>query len=226
VVTQETRHFQEQTGDTRRGRSKEEATDYRYFPEPDLVPLEPSAETVARLREAMPELPAARTARFRGDYGLSAQDAADLNAAPAIADYFEAVAALGDDPKTAADWVRNQPAAVGTIPPAGIAGIVRLIGAGTITATIAKQVYALLEADPRADPAALVEEHGLASIGDTGELERMVDEVVAQNPQFVEQFRAGKEGVINALVGQVMKQTRGRADARQVQQLLRDRIAR
>jgi len=137
-------------------RSKEEADDYRYFPEPDLVPLEPSAETVARLREAMPELPAARTARFRGDYGLSAQDAADLNAAPAIADYFEAVAALGDDPKTAADWVRNQPAAVGTIPPAGIAGIVRLIGAGTITATIAKQVYALLEADPRADPAALV----------------------------------------------------------------------
>jgi aspartyl-tRNA(Asn)/glutamyl-tRNA(Gln) amidotransferase subunit B len=122
--------------------------------------------------------------------------------------------------------VRNQPAAVGTIPAAGIAGIVRLIGAGTITATIAKQVYALLEADPSADPGVLVEEHGLGSIGDTGELERMVDEVVAQNPQFVEQFQAGKEGVINALVGQVMKQTRGRADARQVQQLLRDRIAR
>ena len=104
--------------------------------------------------------------------------------------------------------------------------MIRLIGAGTITATLAKQVYALLEAEPGADPAVLVQQHGLASIGDTGELERIVDEVVAQNPQFVEQFQAGKEGVINALVGQVMKQTRGRADARQVQQLLRDRLAR
>jgi aspartyl-tRNA(Asn)/glutamyl-tRNA(Gln) amidotransferase subunit B len=225
-VRQETLHYDPSARELHARRSKEEADDYRYFPEPDLVPLEPSAETVTRLREALPELPAARTARFRSDYGLSAQDAADLNATPAIAGYFEAVAAAGDDPKTAADWVRNQPGAIGTIPPEGIAGIVRLIGAGTITATIAKQVYALLEADPRADPEALVQQHGLASIGDTGELERIVDEVVAQNPQFVEQFQAGKEGVINALVGQVMKQTRGRADARQVQQLLRDRIAR
>jgi aspartyl-tRNA(Asn)/glutamyl-tRNA(Gln) amidotransferase subunit B len=219
-------HYDPSARELHARRSKEEADDYRYFPEPDLVPLEPSREMVTRLREAMPELPAARTARFRSDYGLSAQDAADLNATPAIADYFEAVAAAGDDPKTAADWVRNQPGAVGTIPPDGLAGVVRLIGAGTITPTIAKQVYALLEADPRADPAALVEQHGLASIGDTGELERMVDDVLAQNPAFVEQFQSGKEGVINALVGQVMKQTRGRADARQVQQLLRDRIAR
>jgi aspartyl-tRNA(Asn)/glutamyl-tRNA(Gln) amidotransferase subunit B len=225
-VRQETLHYDPAARALHARRSKEEADDYRYFPEPDLVPLEPSAESVARLRAAMPELPAARIARFRGEYGLSEQDAADLNATPAIAAYFEAVAAAGDDPKTAADWVRNQPGAVATIPPEGIAGIVRLIGAGTITATIAKQVYALLEAEPDADPAVLVQQQGLASIGDTGELERMVDEVVAQNPQFAEQFRAGKEGVINALVGQVMKQTRGRADARQVQQLLRDRLAR
>jgi aspartyl-tRNA(Asn)/glutamyl-tRNA(Gln) amidotransferase subunit B len=224
-VRQETLHYDPSARELHARRSKEEADDYRYFPEPDLVPLEPSPETVARLRAAMPELPAARIARFRSGYGLSEQDAADLNATPAIADYFEAVAAAGDDPKTAADWVRNQPGAVGMIPPEGIAGVVRLIGAGTITATIAKQVYALLEADPSADPAALVQQHGLASIGDAGELERMVDEVLAQNPQFVEQFHAGKEGVINALVGQVMKQTRGRADARQVQQLLRDRLA-
>jgi aspartyl-tRNA(Asn)/glutamyl-tRNA(Gln) amidotransferase subunit B len=224
-VRQETLHYDPQARELHARRSKEEADDYRYFPEPDLVPLEPSAKTVARLREGMPELPATRIARFREHYGLSAQDAGDLNATPATADYFEAVTAAGADPKAASDWVRNQPGAVGTIPAEGLAGVIRLIGDGTITATIAKQVYALLEADPAADPAALVQQHGLASIGDASELESMVDEVLAANPQFVEQFRAGKDGVINALVGQVMKQTRGRADALQVQQLLRDRLS-
>jgi aspartyl-tRNA(Asn)/glutamyl-tRNA(Gln) amidotransferase subunit B len=223
-VRQETLHYDPQARALHARRSKEEADDYRYFPEPDLVPLEPAADTVRWLRDAMPELPAARIARFRETYGLSEQDATDLNAAPEIADYFEAVAGASGDGKAASDWVRNQPGAVGTIPAEGLAGIVKLITAGTITATIGKQVYALLESDPSADPAALVEEHGLASIGDSSELEGMVAEVLAQNPQFVEQFRAGKEGVINALVGQVMKQTRGRADARQVQQLLRDRL--
>jgi aspartyl-tRNA(Asn)/glutamyl-tRNA(Gln) amidotransferase subunit B len=225
-VRQETLHYDPQARALHARRSKEEADDYRYFPEPDLVPLEPSTETVARLRAAMPELPAARIGRFRADHGLSEQDAADLNAAPEIADYFEAVAAGSGDAKAASDWVRNQPGAVATLPAEAVAGIIRLIAAGTITPTIGKQVYALLEADPAADPAALVAEHGLASIGDSSELEGMVDEVLAENPQFVEQFRAGKEGVINALVGQVMKQTRGRADARQVQQLLRDRLSR
>jgi aspartyl-tRNA(Asn)/glutamyl-tRNA(Gln) amidotransferase subunit B len=223
-VRQETLHYDPQARELHARRSKEEADDYRYFPEPDLVPLEPSAADIERLRTGMPELPAARIARFRADHGLSVQDASDLNAAPAIADYFEAVVAAGADPKAAADWVRNQPGAVDAVPAAALAGVVRLIAAGTITATIAKQVYALLETDPAADPAALVEQHGLASIGDSSELEGMVDAVLAANPQFVEQFRAGKEGVINALVGQVMKQTRGRADARQVQQLLRDRL--
>jgi aspartyl-tRNA(Asn)/glutamyl-tRNA(Gln) amidotransferase subunit B len=223
-VRQETLHYDPQARALHARRSKEEADDYRYFPEPDLVPLEPSAETVARLRAEMPELPAARIARFQAEHGLTAQDATDLNAAPEIADYFEAVAAASGDGKAASDWVRNQPGAVGAIPAEGLAGIVRLIAAGTITPTIGKQVYALLEADPAADPAALVAEHGLSSIGDSSELEGMVDEVLAANPQFVEQFRAGKEGVVNALVGQVMKQTRGRADARQVQQLLRDRL--
>jgi aspartyl-tRNA(Asn)/glutamyl-tRNA(Gln) amidotransferase subunit B len=224
-VLQETLHYDPTARVLHARRSKEEADDYRYFPEPDLVPLEPSAETVQRLRSGLPELPAARIARFRDRYGLTAQDATDLNAAAATADYFEAVAAASGDPKAASDWVRNQPGAAGTIPAEALAALIRLIAGGTITATIAKQVYALLEADPAADPAALVAEHGLASIGDTSELERMADEVIAQNPQLVEQFRAGKEGVINALVGQVMKQTRGRADARQVQQLLRDRLS-
>jgi aspartyl-tRNA(Asn)/glutamyl-tRNA(Gln) amidotransferase subunit B len=223
-VRQETLHYDPQARELHARRSKEEADDYRYFPEPDLVPLEPSPADVERLRTGMPELPAARIARFRADHGLSVQDASDLNASPAVADYFEAVAAASGDAKAAADWVRNQPGAVDTVPAVALAGVIRLIAAGTITATIAKQVYALLEDEPAADPAVLVEQHGLASIGDSSELEGMVDDVLAQNPQFVEQFRAGKEGVINALVGQVMKQTRGRADARQVQQLLRDRL--
>jgi aspartyl-tRNA(Asn)/glutamyl-tRNA(Gln) amidotransferase subunit B len=224
AVRQETLHYDPQTRELHARRSKEEADDYRYFPEPDLVPLAPSREAVERLRRTLPELPATRVARFQEQFGLSAQDATDLNATPAAADYFERVAEAGGDAKAAADWVRNQPAGVGRIPAVGTAALLGLIADGTITATIAKQVYVLLENDPDADPAELVRQHGLAAIGDAGELTAMVDEVIAANPQFVEQFRSGKEGVINALVGQVMKRTQGRADARQVQELLRDRL--
>ncbi len=135
------------------------------------------------------------------------------------------MAAASGDGKAASDWVRNQPGAVGTIPAEGLAGIVRLIAAGHDHGHDREAGLRAARGRSAADPAALVAEHGLASIGDSSELEGMVDEVLAQNPQFVEQFRAGKEGVINALVGQVMKQTRGRADARQVQQLLRDRLS-
>jgi aspartyl-tRNA(Asn)/glutamyl-tRNA(Gln) amidotransferase subunit B len=110
------------------------------------------------------------------------------------------------------------------VPAATLASLIGLIAGGTITNNIARQVYELLVADPTADPAELVERHGLASIGDSGELEAMVDEVIAENPAFVEQFKSGKDGVINALVGQVMKRTQGRADARQVQELLRSKL--
>jgi aspartyl-tRNA(Asn)/glutamyl-tRNA(Gln) amidotransferase subunit B len=224
-VQQETLHYDPAARTLHARRSKEEADDYRYFPEPDLVPLAPSPETVERLRAAMPELPAARIARFREAFGLSAQDATDLNVSPRVADYFERVAELAGDGKAAADWVRNQPSSVETVPAEGLAGLLKLIAAGTITPTIAKQVYGLLEAEPTADPAALVAREGLGSIGDSDELATLVDEVIAANPRFVEQFHAGKDGVINAMVGQVMKATRGRADARQVQQLFRDRLA-
>jgi aspartyl-tRNA(Asn)/glutamyl-tRNA(Gln) amidotransferase subunit B len=224
-VRQETLHYDPSTRSLHARRSKEEADDYRYFPEPDLVPLAPSRETVERLRADMPELPAARIARFQARYGLSAQDAADLNVSPRVADYFEAVAELAGDAKAASDWVRNQPASVDRVPPDRLAALLGLVGSGTITTAIARQVYALLERDPSADPAALVEQHGLGSIGDSDELGKLVDEVIAANPRFVEQFRAGKEGVVNAMVGQVMKQTRGRADASRVQQLLRDRLS-
>jgi aspartyl-tRNA(Asn)/glutamyl-tRNA(Gln) amidotransferase subunit B len=189
-VLQETLHYDPAGRELHARRSKEEADDYRYFPEPDLVPL----------------------------------DAVDLNATPAIAGYFEDVVAAGADPKAASDWVRNQPGAIESVQPARLAELVGLIGAGTITATIAKQVYALLEAEPGASPAELVERDGLATVGDSSELDALVAQVIDANPALVEQFRGGKDGVINALVGQVMKETRGRADARQVQELLRSRL--
>ncbi len=225
TVEQETLHYDPSAKALRSLRSKEEAHDYRYFPEPDLEPLAPSPELIERVRGRLPELPAARIARFEAEHGLSRQYATDLNAEARIADYYEQVAAAAGDPKVAADWVLNQPSAVDGIPAERLAALIGLIGAGTITSTIAKQVYALLEQEPDADPAELVERHGLASIGDSDELEAMVDEVIAANPAFVEQFRGGKDGVVNALVGQVMKRTQGRADARQVQQLFRDKLS-
>jgi aspartyl-tRNA(Asn)/glutamyl-tRNA(Gln) amidotransferase subunit B len=224
-VRQETLHYDPATRSLHARRSKEEADDYRYFPEPDLVPLAPSRQMVEQLREAMPELPAARIGRFREQYGLSAQDAGDLNASARAADYFEQVAKLAGDPKAASDWVRNQPGSVEGMPADRLAAVLRMIGSGQLTTAIGRQLYALLEADPTADPDALVEQHGLASIGDSGELSAMVERVIEANPAFVEQFRSGKEGVINAMVGQVMKETRGRADARQVQQLFRERLS-
>jgi aspartyl-tRNA(Asn)/glutamyl-tRNA(Gln) amidotransferase subunit B len=222
-VVQETLHYDPGTKALRSLRSKEEAHDYRYFPEPDLVPLAPSPELIERLRDGLPELPAARIQRFASD-GLPPAYATDLNAEPRLADYFEAVAASADA-KSAADWVLNtRPAPVDTVPAATLASLIGLISGGTITNSIARQVYEMLIADPAADPAELVERHGLASIGDSGELEAMVDEVIAENPDFVEQFRSGKDGVINALVGQVMKRSQGRADARRVQELLRSKL--
>jgi aspartyl-tRNA(Asn)/glutamyl-tRNA(Gln) amidotransferase subunit B len=224
AVLQETLHYDPARRELHARRSNEEAHDYRYFPEPDLVPLEPSRDDVERLRAGLPELPGARIARFQEALGLTVHDAGDLNATPAVADYFEAVVAAGSEPKAASDWVRNNPGAVGHVPAATVAELIGLISAGTITNTIAKQVYVLLEAEPGASPADLVEQHGLATVGDSSELDALVAQVIDANPALVEQFRGGKDGVINALVGQVMKETRGRADARQVQELLRGRL--
>ena len=224
TLVQSTYDYDPDTDQLTLHRSKEEADDYRYFPEPDLVPLGLTPELIDEHRGRMPELPAARQARFEQQFGLSQPDALDLNATPQIADYFEQVIAAGAEPKAASDWVRNQPSLVAELPPNRVASLLGLIAAGTITPTIAKQVLVLMQADPTADPAALVEAHGLGSIGGGDELATLVDEVMAAHPEFVEQFRSGKDGVINALVGQVMKRTQGRADAKQVQALFRERL--
>jgi aspartyl-tRNA(Asn)/glutamyl-tRNA(Gln) amidotransferase subunit B len=224
TIAQETLHYDPASGRLHPRRSKEEADDYRYFPEPDLVPLRPSAELVERVRGGLPELPAARIARFQRDMGLPAQYAADLNASGELADYFEQVATACGDAKAAADWVLNQPTAVSAVAPQRLAGLIGLIAAGTITPTIAKQVYERLEQDPAVEPAAVVEREGLASIGGDDQLGELVDRVLAANQPMVEQYRSGKLGVANALVGQVMRETRGRADASRVQELLRERL--
>ena len=224
TIEQETLHYDPSTRSLRPLRSKEFAHDYRYFPEPDLVPLAPARKLIDRLRATLPELPAARIERFAEQYALPEQYATDLNAEARIADYFEQVAGAAD-PKVAADWVLNvRPAPADTLPAEKLASLIGLIEAGTITTAIARRVYEMLAEDPSAEPAALVEQHGLASIGDTAQLESWVDEVIAANPAFVEQFRSGKDGVINALVGQVMKRSQGRADARRVQELLRSKL--
>ncbi len=224
TVAQETLHYDPASGRLHPRRSKEEADDYRYFPEPDLVPLRPSAELVERVRGGLPELPAARIARFQQEMGLPAQYAADLNASGELADYFEQVAIACGDAKAAADWVLNQPTAVSAVAAQRLAALIGLIAAGTITPTIAKQVYDRLEQDPAVEPAAVVEREGLASIGGDDQLGELVDRVLAANQPMVEQYRSGKLGVANALVGQVMRETRGRADASRVQELLRERL--
>ena len=225
TVEQETLHYDPRSGALRSLRSKEEAHDYRYFPEPDLVPLAPSAELIERLR--------GRAARAAGRAHR-----------PLRARLFAARAVRGRPQRRRRAWrttssrspscqATPRPLPTGSstsrrpspaVPASGLAGIVKLVNDGTITATIAKQVYGLLEETPDADPAALVEEQGLASIGGDDELMGMVDEVIEANPALVEQFRGGKDGVVNALVGQVMKKTQGRADARKVQDLFRSRL--
>ena len=177
-----------------RRRSKEEADDYRYFPEPDLVPLGADAAQIDAVREHMPELPAARQARFQEQFGLSAPGRDRPQRHAQIADYFEAVVAAGADPKAASDWVRNQPAIVTDLAPERIAALLELMADKTITATIAKQVLVLMQADPAAEPAALVESHGLASIGGEDELASLVDEVMAAHPRVRGAVPVGQGG--------------------------------
>jgi aspartyl-tRNA(Asn)/glutamyl-tRNA(Gln) amidotransferase subunit B len=223
-VRQETLHYDPSSRTLHARRSKEEADDYRYFPEPDLVPVRIDAALIDELSGQMPELPAVRRARYRSEYALTDQDAGDLTATAAVGDYFEQVVAAGAEPKAASDWVRNQPEVLDEVAPARLAALLALIADSTLTATLAKQVLGLMVEDHDAEPAALVEQHGLAAIGGGDELAATVDEVMAENPQFVEQYRSGKQGVINALMGQVMKKTQGRADAKQVMELLREKL--
>ncbi len=232
-VIQQTLGFNEETGETYPQRGKEFAEDYRYFPEPDLPPLFISREWVERVRRTLPELPDARRERFIHDFGLSRQEAEVLVADKAVADYFEAVIAAGVEPKTAANWITGEifrlMNAAGVeldavrITPVMLAELVDLVRSGTINLNTAKEVFAEMFATGRAAKA-IVEEKGLAQISDAAMLEQLVERVIAENPAEVAAYLGGKEGLLGWFVGQVMRQTKGQANAQMVNQMFRERL--
>ena len=230
TVTQETLHFDPDTGSTTPLRSKEEAHDYRYFPEPDLVPIVVDPAWVEGLRASQPELPEARVGRFMEQYGLSRADARTLGGSRGLASYYEDVVAHGAEAKPAANWTLGEYLAyvnsAGLEPGHGpataerLAKLVRLVVGGTISTSAGKEVFAKM-IEERAEPEAIVERYGLAQISDGSALEAVVAEIVAANARQVEQYRAGKQQVLGFFVGQVMKATQGRANPQLVNELLR-----
>ncbi len=231
TIMQETRLFDARKGETRSMRSKEEAHDYRYFPDPDLLPLELDAAWIARIGDTLPELPDEKISRFMADYGLSAYDASVLAAERASADFFERVA-RGRDGKMAANWVINElfgrlnkeGKGIENTPVSAIqlGEIVDLIGNGTISGKIAKDVFEIVWTEG-GSPAEIVEARGLRQVTDTGAIARAVDEIIAANPDKVEQVRA-KPTMLGWFVGQVMKSTGGKANPQAVSDLLREKL--
>jgi len=235
TVEQETRLFDPNRGVTRAMRNKEEAHDYRYFPDPDLLPLVLDPAWVEDLRAKLPELPDAKKARLVRDYGLGAYDAGVLVADRETAEFYEAVVAggKGRDPKLVANWVMGEffgalnrhglDLAEAPVDAAKLGGLLDLLSSGTISGRIAKDVFDAMWETGR-DAAAIVEEKGLKQISDTGEIEAIVDKVVAGNPGQAEQFKSGNEKVLGWFVGQVMKATGGKANPAMVNQLLRKKL--
>jgi aspartyl-tRNA(Asn)/glutamyl-tRNA(Gln) amidotransferase subunit B len=237
TVEQETLHFDPGDGTLTSLRSKEEAHDYRYFPEPDLVPLAPSEEMLREARESLPELPEARIARYREEMGLAADVAALLAADPATAAYFErATEAAGEvEPKVVANWVTGELAAAlredrgeagaadSKVEAESLAALVAMVAERKISHGSAKTVLAALVAEG-GDPAAIVEREGLAQISDSGELESIVAAAIDANPKAAEQIRAGNGKAIGAIVGAVMKETHGRADGGEVNRLIKEKL--
>ena len=236
-IEQATVLFDPDTGETRAMRSKEDAQDYRYFPDPDLLPLEISSDWITRVKAVMPELPIAMQVRFARDYGLSAYDAATLTATREMACYFEdcVTAAGSENAKTCANWVMGELAArlnkedqdigIAPVTPAQIAQLVRRIADNTISNKIARDIFDALWNSDGNDVDAIIEAKGLKQITDTGAIEAIIDEVLAANQKSVEEFRAGKEKAFNALVGQAMKATKGKANPQQVNDLLRKKLS-
>jgi aspartyl-tRNA(Asn)/glutamyl-tRNA(Gln) amidotransferase subunit B len=231
-LVQETRGWHEDRGETYRMRVKETSDDYRYFPEPDLPPLHLDPAWLDRLRKALPELPSARRDRYQASLGLSAYDATVLVGEPEAVRLFEATIAADAtlDPKQVANWVtgdflrlRNQAAGPIEVAPAELAALIRLVGDGSISRANAKEVLDLHVASGDTT-AAIVEARGFRQISDVGALGATVDEVIAANPAAVADYRAGKVEVVGFLVGQVMKATRGQANAALAQQAVRERL--
>jgi aspartyl-tRNA(Asn)/glutamyl-tRNA(Gln) amidotransferase subunit B len=243
AIQQATVLFDPDTGETRAMRTKEDAADYRYFPDPDLPPLVVAPEWVERVRSEMAELPRVMAARFVTDYGLPEYDATTLTQSKAMAAYFEAAAKASGQPKLASNWImgelsRRLNAGDITIDRApvdakALASLIGRIADGTISNNAARQVFDSLwsgegmnaqGADASARVDALIEAMGLKQMNDSGALEKIIDEVIAANADNVAQFKAGKEKAFNALVGQAMKATKGKANPQQVGELLRKKL--
>jgi aspartyl-tRNA(Asn)/glutamyl-tRNA(Gln) amidotransferase subunit B len=232
-VVQETRLYNAASGETVSMRSKEHAHDYRYFPEPDLVPLCIGEEWFSRVLASMPELPAARRFRFIKTYGLNEYDAQVLTAAREISDYFEKAASVSGDPKTTANWVMGDLAGMlkssgkeisdSPITPENLGELVKLIHGGQLSGKLAKEIFPRMFETGDA-PSAIIDREGLRQISDSGALEKIVDEIISTNTKQVEQYKSGKTSVIGFLVGQVMKASRGQANPAAVNEILKNKL--
>ena len=232
-VVQETRLYDPDRDETRTMRTKEEANDYRYFPDPDLLPVEVDAALIAAATADLPELPDAMRERFREDYGIGEYDANLLTASRDLAGYFETVAQTSAEPKLAANWISGELAAAlnkagleitaSPVTASQLAGMIQRITDGTISGKIAKQVFESMW-NGGGDADTVIETQGLRQITDSGAIESLIDTIIAANPGQVEQYRAGKDKVFGFFVGQVMKQSQGKANPQQVNDLLRSKL--
>ncbi len=233
-IEQATVLFDPDTGETRAMRTKEDAADYRYFPDPDLPPLEIAQEWIAQVRDQMPELPRLMAARFVRDFGLPEYDATTLTQSKAMASYFEEAAKASGQAKLASNWIMGEVSRrlnaqeIGIeqapVPAKTLAALIARIQDGTVSNNAARQVFDALWSGEGRDVDAVIESRGLKQVNDTGALEKIVDEVIAANAANVEQVRAGKDKAFNALVGQAMKASKGKANPQQVGDLLRKKL--
>ncbi len=233
TIVQETRHYDAAAGETRAMRSKEEANDYRYFPDPDLLPIELRSDYIDRIRDVIPELPAAKMQRFVSQFGLGRNDARRLTISPDTAEYYETVARTSGQPRLAANWITGDLAAslhrdgldISRCPiePGDLAALIACIVDETLSGTMAKKVFEAMwrcEGDPRS----IIERQGLSQISDSETIDTLVDQILASHPAQVEQFRAGKTKLLGFFVGQVMKMTGGQANPELVNHALRRKL--
>jgi len=233
TIQQETRLWNLDRGETAVMRSKEEAHDYRYFPDPDLVPLKLEKEWVEGFRDGLPELPAMRAARFVSDYGLPEYDATVLTASRGMADYFEAGVKLFNQPKTVSNWIMGEltrelntsgtDVSASRVSPERLAGLLQMVDTGTVSLKVAREIFPELYNSGKT-PEQIVQEKGLTQVSDEGALEKIIDDVLTKNPAQVAQFREGKQQVLGFLVGQVMKASGGKANPGKVNDLLKKRL--
>jgi len=232
-INQETRLWDVEKGVTATMRSKEEAHDYRYFPDPDLVPLSLSVEWIEELRQTVPELPAVRQKRFMSEYGLPEYDTGVLTVSKPLADYFESCVKLFNQPKSVSNWVmgellrelNNSGTAVGDSPvsPERLVSLLKLVDDETVSLKVAREIFPELYTSKKT-PEEIVQEKGLTQVSDEGALGKIIDEVIAKNPAQVAQYRSGKEQVFGFFVGQVMKESGGKANPGKVNELLKKKL--